>query len=97
MLNQVVLMGKVVKIEKDSKGNIYLLLGVERDYKDNDGTFKKDIIRCTLWKGISDSIKNYYKEGQYLSISGRLEEGEDKMNLVIAEKVSFIGRTTKGE
>ena len=34
MLNQVILIGKVVGLEKDDGGNNYLLLGVERDYKD---------------------------------------------------------------
>lgn len=97
MLNQVILIGKVDKIEKTDNGHLYLNLAVEREYKDIGGKFKTDNIRCLLWKGISDSIKNYYKSGQYLSICGRIEELEDGSNVVIAEKVSFIGRTSKGE
>ncbi len=97
MLNQVVLIGKVVGFESDSKNSHYLLLAVERDFKDFEGKFRIDVIRCVLWKGISESVKNYYKEGQLISICGRLEENENMPNLVIAEKLSFVGRTTKGE
>lgn len=97
MFNQVVIIGKVIKLEKDDKGDYYLMLGVERNYKDYNGSYTTDSIRCSLWKGLSDSVSDYYKEGQYLSVSGRLEEKEGYGNLVIIEKLAFMGRTTKNK
>ena len=96
MLNQVVLIGKVKKIEKSASGSNYLLLAIERTYKNTEGVFLHDTIHCVLWKGIHDSVRHYYKEGQYLSVTGRLETYENMANVVIAEKVGFIGLTSKG-
>lgn len=93
MLNQVVLLGKVVSVEKEETGQYYLLLEVERDFKESDGTFKKDILKCTLWRGIADSIRDYYQSGQVISVCGRLECDSSYRNIVIGEKISFLGRT----
>ena len=97
MLNQVALLGEVVTIHQDTEGDTYLALAIERDHKDHEGKYLVDIIHCRVWKGMADSVRKYYKEGQYLSICGRLEENETMRNLVVAEKVAFAGRTTKGQ
>jgi len=94
MLNIVALFGKVVKVFK-SGNQYYLILSVEKDFREIDGSVKEELIKCTLWKGIADSINQYYHPGQFLQITGRLENIEEEL-VVVGEKVNFISRLSRG-
>lgn len=92
MVNQVIIVGEVCEIQKKDGAHL-LRLKVRRNFKDNDGFFRFDYISCKLWKGIVDSIQEYYHPGQILSVCGRLQS-EDEMDgtIVIAEKIDFMSR-----
>ncbi len=102
MLNQVVLVGKVVKLPElitTSNGNkvASLLLEVDRSFKTSEGVVEQDIFNVQLWRGVAEQCCDVCKLGSWLAIKGRIqahnvqkEEVTYFNSEIIAEKVSFI-------
>ena len=105
MLNQVVIVGRLVKNPElketeNGKKMTYITLAVPRSYKNQDGEYDTDFVDCILWTPIAESTTEYCHKGDLLGVKGRLQtssyekDGEKKYKLdVIAEKVTFL--TTK--
>lgn len=106
MLNQVVIVGKVVRMPeiKETAAGIKLaemLVEVDRNFKNSQGEYETDQIQCTLWRGVAESAIEQCTVGSLVGIKGRLQASafDTKENKpfyyceVIAEKVSFL--TTK--
>lgn len=102
MLNQVVLVGRLtadpeaIKTEKGKKRST-VNVAVPRGYKNSEGLYDTDFIRCILWNGIASNTCEYCKKGDVVGIKGRLQtssyekDGETKYIVeVIAEKVTFL-------
>lgn len=108
MLNQVVLVGRlsedpvVNKLEND-KQVMTVNLAVPRSFKNSEGIYETDFIRCVLWNGIAENTAEYCHKGDIVGIKGRLQmnsyvDKEDKKHNyseVIAEKVSFLSSNNK--
>ena len=95
MLNQVVLVGRIVsdpKINetKNGKKETNITLAISRSYKNESGVYEADFIPCTLWQGIAKKTKEYCKKGDVLGIKGRLQKNENEELKIIAEKVTFL-------
>lgn len=102
MLNQVVLAGRLVNdpeimITENNKKKTLVTVAVPRSYKNSDGNYETDFVRCILWNGIAESTCEYCKKGDIVGVRGRIQtsnyeqEGKRKYSLdVIAEKVSFL-------
>lgn len=102
MLNQVVLVGRLVKDPElreteNEKKVTHITLAVPRSYKNIDGEYETDFIDCTLWTGIAEATSEYCHKGDLLGIKGRLEtgsyekDGEKKYKTsVIAEKITYL-------
>ena len=105
MLNQVVIVGRLVKDpelkETDNKKKMtHITLAVPRGYKNIDGEYETDFIDCTLWTGVAESTTEYCHKGDLVGVKGRLQtssyekDGQKKyITSVIVEKVTFL--TTK--
>ncbi len=109
MLNQVVLVGRLttdpeaLKTEKGKK-RTSVTVAVPRSYKNSEGLYDTDFIRCILWNGIASSTCEYCKKGDVVGIKGRIQtssydkDGETKYIVeVIAEKVTFLTSKKTGE
>ena len=102
MLNQVVLVGRLtadpeVVVSENGKKKTALCLAVARSFKNQDGIYESDFIRCILWDGVAASTSEYCKKGDVVGIKGRIQtssyekDGETKYSFeVIAEKVTFL-------
>ena len=102
MLNQVVMVGRLVEEPKiqeleDGKKVTNITLAVQRSFKNIDGIYDVDFIRCTLWNGVAQNTCEYVNKGDLVGIKGRLQtssfekDGENKYTMdVIAEKVTFL-------
>ncbi len=102
MLNQVVLVGRLtadpeVVITETGRKRTNVCLAVARNYKNPDGIYESDFIRCILWNGIAASTSEYCHKGDVVGVKGRLQtstyekDGETKYTFdVIAEKVTFL-------
>ena len=103
MLNQVVLVGRLtddltITQTENNKKVAYLTLAVQRSFKNQEGIYEADFIRCVLWNAVAASTSEYCKKGDIIGVKGRLqvtsyedEEGNKKYNTeVVAEKVTFL-------
>lgn len=110
MLNQVVLVGRLttnpeVITSQNGKKLSSVTLAVQRPFKNTDGVYETDFIKCVLWNGIASNTSEYCKSGDIVGIKGRLQvhsyETEDGTNRnvteVIAEKVTFLSSQKKEE
>ena len=103
MLNHVVVAGRltsdpVVEETENGKKVSSITVAVPRSYKNVDGTYDTDFIRCTLWGGIAENTCEYCKKGDIVGVKGRIqtssyetEDGNKKYAMeVVAEKISFL-------
>ena len=103
MLNQVVLVGRLtsdLEITETEGGRkvANMILAVQRTFKNQDGIYEADFIKCSLWNAIADSTAEYCKKGDIVGIKGRLQvnsyedkEGKKQYSTdVVAEKVTFL-------
>lgn len=109
MLNQVVLVGRLVRnpeVSKSKNGTTYshITLAVPRSYKNVNGEYETDFIDCTLWQLMATNTKEYCKKGDIVGVKGRIEsriyEKDDEkkyLTEVIAEKVTFLSSNKQAE
>ena len=102
MLNQVVLVGRLTDDleiqEHNGKKVTTMILAVQRSFKNSDGIYEADFIKCTLWNAIASRTSEYCKKGDIVGIKGRIQtssfkDKDDKTQYsteVIAEKVTFL-------
>lgn len=103
MVNQIVLAGRLTDdleiVETESGKKVTnLILAVQRSYKNSDGVYETDFIKCTLWNNIASATAEYCKKGDIIGLKGRLQvnefedkEGNKRSSMeVIAEKVTFL-------
>lgn len=93
-MNNVMLVGRLVKNPEVKEGKALITLAITRPYKNLDGTYDTDFVDCVLWNGITQNVSEYCKTGDIVGVKGRLQSDEDKIQ-VIAEKVTFL--TSKKE
>lgn len=109
MLNQVVLVGRLVRDvevrtgENDTKYS-FMTLAIPRSYKNHDGIYETDFIECILWNIVATNTAEYCKKGDIVGIKGRIESRKIEENninkivlQVIAEKVTFLSSKKEEE
>lgn len=102
MLNQVVLVGRLVKDPEivtleNGKKRTSLTLAVSRSFKNVDGEYETDFIKCILWNGIAENTCEYCKKSDVVGVKGRIQtnkyekDNEVKYSTeVIVERVTFL-------
>ena len=108
MVNQIVLAGRLVNdpvLEEKEEGKklVTITVSVPRSYKNVDGTYENDFIKCILWNGIAENCHEYCKKGDIVGVKGRIqtttketESGEKIYSMdIVAEKVSFLSSGRK--
>ena len=102
-MNNVTLVGRLtqdpeVKKLNDGTFRTSITLAVSRDYRNNDGMYDTDFIKCVLWNGIASATKDYCHKGDVVGIKGKLQsriyetELKAKKHIleVVVEKITFI-------
>ena len=89
MLNQTVLVGRLVDQPQMEGDSCYIKLAVPRSHKNEDGIYETDFISVKLYKAIATNTCEYCKKGDLIGIKGRLQSNENGFEL-IAEKVTFL-------
>ena len=109
-MNQVILVGRltsnpeIVTTEKDQKMSA-ITVAVTRSFKNSEGLYEADFIRCILWNNIALNTCEYCHTGDIVGIKGRLQtrsyEDENKKRKYIteeiAEKITFLTSNKKEE
>lgn len=110
MLNNVILVGRltadpeIIEIEGNKKVTS-VILAVNRNFKNAEGLYDTDFIRCILWNSVAASTTEYCRVGDVIGIKGRLQSSkyEDEFKKthyvvdVIAERVTFLSTNKKHE
>ncbi len=106
-MNQVVLVGRLCCepeiIGDDERKRSIITIAVNRPFKNMDGIYETDFIRCVLWNNIALNTFEYCHTGDVIGIKGRLQtssyedEQKNKKSVmdVIAEKVTFLSSNNK--
>ena len=109
MLNQVVLVGRIVydlELKKNDSGKKYLslMLAIPRSFINIEGTYDTDFIRWIVWDNVASNTSEYCKKGDIVGLKGRLqsrlvERNDKKENImeVIGEKVTFLTSSKEKE
>ena len=78
MLNQITIMGRMVKDPELRHTNSGLAvasftLAVDRDFKNDSGEKETDFIDCVAWRGTAEFVDKYFSKGNMAVVSGRLQ------------------------
>ena len=102
MLNQVVLVGRLVRDPElrktdTNKSVTSITLAIPRSFKNANGEYETDFIDCQLWEQTAKATCEYTNKGDIVGVKGRIqsrvvEENSNKKYLteIIAEKVTFL-------
>ena len=103
MLNQVVLVGRLVKnpelqVTENGKKITTITLAVPRSYKNMNGEYDTDFLECTLWTNVAENTTDYCQSGDMIGVKGRIQsriiESSDgtrkKKTEIVADRVTFL-------
>ncbi|MEG2831904.1 MAG: hypothetical protein RR832_05780 [Bacilli bacterium] len=92
MLNQVILVGRIIEIIKSEDENtVSIILSMPRTYKNDDGLYYKDFIECILNEDFYNKSSSSLKKLDIIGIKGRLENIElNSKTVVIVEKLTYL-------
>lgn len=101
MLNQVIIVGRLtsnIEIkERENGGKIAkMTLAVPRSFKNAEGAYDTDFVKCILWDSIANNTAEYCNKGDVIGVKGRIQSEEDNMQ-IIAEKVTFLSSRKESE
>lgn len=110
MLNQVILIGRLVKkpeLRESESGVNYIkaTLAVQSDFKNKDGDYDTEFLEFTAFGKLAENTSKYCDKGSLLNVVGSLNNNvyKDKNGVnhyqlsVIANKVSFLSKAVKKE
>ena len=110
MLNQVVLVGRLVKtpelrLTDNGKKTSTITLAVPRNYKNMSGQYETDFLECTLWTNVAENTSEYCQTGDMLGVKGRIQtrviqtdDGKRKKKTeIIAERVTFLAQASNNK
>ena len=110
MHNMVYLIGRLtedptLKVLEEDKEMLSINLAVQRSYKNEDGIYETDYLRCILWNALASHTCEYCRKGDLVGIKGRIqsrsyedEEGNTKyITEIIVDKISFLASAKNKE
>ena len=110
MLNQVILIGRLVKkpelrVSEGGVNYIKVTLAVQSEFKNKDGDYDTEFLEFTAFGKLAENTAKYCDKGSLLNIVGSLNNNvyKDKNGVnhyqlsIIANKVSFLSRAGKKE
>lgn len=99
-MNYICLVGRIVNtpsLEKDEKGNYFcdITLAVARYYKNYEGVYDTDFIKCRLYESVAEKTCEYCCKGDLVSVKGSLSSLPGDCIYVIANNVSYLAKGNK--
>lgn len=105
MMNQIVLVGRLVKkpeLKESENGRkvSVITVAVPRNFKNMNGEYDTDFVECILWDTVASNTAEYCNKGDIVGVKGRVQskisDKECKLE-IIAEKVTFLSQAKKVE
>lgn len=106
MYNTVMLIGRLTTdpeiVKVDNKEVCHITLAVQRAYKNSDGIYEADFIRCTLWDQLASRVCEFCRKGDLISVRGQLKTSSFTVNEekkysteVVVERLAFLTSKAK--
>ena len=100
-MNYITLVGRLTEdpvIQKETRPRLAINLAVPRTYKNQDGIYETDFIRCVLWDALAKRTCEFCHKGDLVGIKGRLQvrnyTGENEetkyISEVMVESLTFL-------
>jgi len=96
MLNQIVLVGRIIRIIGEERKKYTLKIAVSRSFKNQNGEYDTDIVPIILWNALGENTKEYCKKGDLIGVKGRIQNNNGKIE-IIADKVTFLSSKKEEE
>lgn len=104
MLNQCILVGKVISINKEDK-DVSITLSIARNYKEpSEEEYCIDELDIELSDHLSKTALEYLNEGATVGVKARIKSATIKLDnkpikqhKIIAEKLTFINTSNRSE
>ena len=102
-MNKTIITGNIChELEIKTSGETKILnftVAVRRNFKDKEGNYPTDFIRCVAFNNLADFVSTYFKKGSPILLEGSLqsnsyetENGEKRTTYNVAvENVDFFG------
>lgn len=95
MLNQVIIVGRlmarpIVEYNQNGRKVSEITLAVPRSFKNDEGLYDTDFIKCILWSDIAENTAEYCEKGDLVAVKGRLQCLSGNELQVVAEKITFL-------
>ena len=103
MYNSVYLIGRLtkdpeIKETDNNKKVCNITLAVQQSYKNAEGIYETDFIRCSLWEAVASRACEFCHKGDLIAVRGQLRtssyiaENEEKKYTteIIVEKLVFL-------
>ena len=74
-----------------------ITVAVPRTFKNSDGVYEADFVRCSIWRGIAENVCEFCHKGDLIGIKGHIQtrdvvidEVQKCIMEVVADKVTFL-------
>ena len=101
IVNKTWILGFLVKDPEANEKYCRFTIAVRRDYKNQEGNYDNDFIRCVAFNQTAKFISNYFKKGDLISIEGSIttskyeKDGKVQYNTeIMVSKASFVPSKT---
>ena len=89
-MNQLVIVGRLVESPVNHNNELFTFsINVQRPYKNANGEYETDIIKCLITSDMQEQMSTYCSKGDLVGIKGHLET-RDNSTYVYAEKITFL-------
>lgn len=94
-MNNISLVGRIVNtpgLEKDEKGNYFcdITLAVNRSYRNYEGVYDTDFIKCRLYESVAERTCEYCRKGDLVGVNGSLSSLPSDNVYVMVNKITFL-------
>jgi len=95
-MNYVVLTGRLINIDENltEEKRLNFTLAINRYYKNEEGVYETDFIKCKCFNNTAESTLKYCKIGDLVGVKGTLQNENNTM-IVSVERLTFL--STKKE
>lgn len=89
MINHVSL--NAILCDVEDKEQIYRNIRLVRSYKNKEGVYAEDVVRCMMWTKNNKNSLFSYKSGSLVSIDGRIETVDNNIVIIIESLTLLCG------
>ena len=97
-MNSLVLVGRILEMNESltEKNRVDFTLSINRNYKNEEGIYETDFIKCKCFDSIANNFKEWLKKGDLVGIKGTLQS-ENGVMIVLVERLTFLSTRKEDE